>query len=229
MKSVLCILVIAVLSGCLQASYQQQAPQNEIPSVQETGFDYFSYSIPDAEISHPLIVEFPVVRSPMPYYIMAEPGINPGKYNTTIQNLRAALELWENATIGKVKFVEVFEVPEEGIIINITAKNYYTYDIPPGTSREEIAGEARPLYYDLDNYSLIVGGEVTIGPLYGTSENRVQIVHELGHVMGFGHSSNTHSVMYPIVAYSQEITPDMIEALDVLYSGVPEASQSSMP
>ncbi len=222
MKSVVLVAAIVIIGGCLQASYQQQPPENEIPNVQEAGFDYFRLNIPDVKISHPLIVEFPVVRSPMPYYIMAEPGINPGKYNTTIQNLRAALGLWENATGGKVEFVEVFEMPEEGIIINITAKNYYTYDIPPGTSREEIAGEARPLYYDLDNYSLIVGGEVTIGPLYGTLENRVQIVHELGHVMGFGHSNNTHSVMYPIVAYSQEITPDMIEALDVLYSGVPE-------
>ena len=91
MKSVLCILVIAVLSGCLQASYQQQPPENEVPFAPEAGFDYFRLAVPDVKINHPLIVEFPVVRSPMPYYIMAEPGINPGKYNTTIQNLRAAL------------------------------------------------------------------------------------------------------------------------------------------
>ena len=220
----ICVLVFA--AGCIQPEYRniyQKTPEKIPGEIQdEDGFDYFKLGVPDANIEHPLIVEFPVVKSPMPYYIISDPDVNKQKYNTTLENLRTALGMWENATKGKVKFVRVEEMPKEGIVINITAKNYYTYDIPLGASREEIAGEASPLYYNLDNYSLIVGGIITIGPLYGAQENRVQIVHEMGHIMGLGHSNNTHSVLYPRVAYSQEITPEIISAMDILYSAVPE-------
>ncbi|MDI6721652.1 MAG: hypothetical protein QMD85_04635, partial [Candidatus Aenigmarchaeota archaeon] len=195
--------------------------QENFSEADETNtFDYFNYNSPEAEIKYPLLIKFPIARSPMPYYIISDPDVNPYKYNLTLENIRIAFEYWQNATKGRVKFMQADSKPEEGIIIYITPKNYYTYDIPAGASRQEVAGEAGPIYYKFANYSIIVGGEITIGPLYGTSENRVQIMHEIGHIMGFGHNNNSHSVLYPWVAYSQEITPDITEALDVLYQDV---------
>lgn len=174
-----------------------------------TGFDYYKYSPPAAEIKHPLLTKFPVVKSPMPYYVVNHTEINAYKYNLTLRNIRIAFDYWENATKGRVRFVHVVSA-EHGIEIVLVP------NIP-----NETTGEGGPLFYEFDNYSLIVGGNMTLEPLYGGSENRVQIMHEIGHVMGLAHNNNSHSVLFPYVSYTQEITPEIIEALDILYQDVP--------
>jgi hypothetical protein len=224
MKAYILLALIMIAAGCIRQVQYQGHPANNfstipvnIPAAEEAKFDYSRYDPPES-ISHPVILRNPVVMSPMPYYIFNDSEVNAYKYNITLENIRIAFGMWENATKGKVKFVRSSE--KEGIVIYITPKNYYTYDIQPGAIRQEVAGEASPVYYKYPNHSVIVGGEITVGPLYGTLENRVQIMHEIGHIMGFAHSNNSHSVLFPVVAYSQEITPDIIESLDTIYGNV---------
>ncbi|MBI2579980.1 MAG: matrixin family metalloprotease [Candidatus Aenigmarchaeota archaeon] len=230
MKILMALAAVVFLAGCVnyaaergipQASGQIAEPPKISSPVTEEKFDYRDYRPPEESVDHPLLLKNPVARSPMPYFIINESEVNAYKYNLTLENIRIAFGAWENATKGKVKFIQVEEKPMEGIIIYVTPKNYYTYDIQPGASRQEVAGEASPVYYRYPNHSVIVGGEITVGPLYGTLENRVQIMHEIGHIMGFGHSNNSHSILFPVVAYSQEMTPDIREALDELYGNVP--------
>ena len=43
-------------------------------------------------------------------------------------------------------------------------------------------------------------------------------MHELFHVLGFNHSKNPNNLMYPISKCNQEISQDMIDLIDKLYS-----------
>lgn len=230
MKIYFIILVVVFLAGCVDYTANREIPypaeQIAEPSkisspIAEEKFDYADYKPPLEAVKHPLLLKNPVVRSPMPYFITNDSEVNAYKYNVTLENILLSFDVWENATKGKVKFVRVYQKPNEGIVVYVTPKNYYTYDIQPGASRQEVAGEASPVYYRYPNHSVIVGGEITIGPLYGTLENRVQIMHEIGHIIGFGHSNNSHSIMFPVVSYSQEMIPDIREALDMIYRDVP--------
>lgn len=233
-KAYTVILFLLLATGCVN-QYYPRADVSENPDnyynvainntvVNKTGniaqenaseFDYFEFDPKVAEIEYPLLLRYPIVKSPMPYYVFNKSAINYYKYNLTLYNLRLAFDMWENATKNRVRFVQVNSTPDEGIIIEILPSlvNY--------TKEREVIGEAAPVYYNLDRYSLIIGGKMLVFPLYGGAENRVTLVHETGHIMGLGHNSNPHSVLYPTNIYSQEITPDIIEALDILYKDVP--------
>ncbi len=231
------LILILLAAGCISQDYPRtdvpEGPDNNsdydiaanitvidktISTIQEgmPAFDYYRLNPQDERIKYPLLLKYPVVKSPMPYYVFNKSAINFYKYNLTLYNLRLAFDHWENATENRVRFVQVNAIPEEGIVIEIVPSlvNY--------TKEREVIGEAAPVYYDLDRYSLIIGGKMLIFPLYGGAENRVTVEHEIGHIMGLGHNSNPHSVLYPTNIYSQEITPEIIEALDILYRDVPE-------
>lgn len=183
-----------------------------VPEATPKQFDYYNHIPSQESVNHTLIIKFPIVKSPMSYYVYNESAINNYKYNLTLKNIRTAFDKWENATKGRVKFVQSASAPENGIIIRLVTN----------LSGDTI-GEAAPYGTMLENYILITGGEMELEPTYGGSENLVQIVHEIGHIMGLGHVTNSHSVMYPWNAYSQVITPDIEKAMDVLYKGVPQS------
>ena len=233
-KSYAYLIFLLLAAGCINQYYPRvdvsESPANyynvavNYTADNKTGiitqedtsvFDYYRLNSQDEVIKYPLLLKFPVVKSPMPYYVFNKSAINSYKYNLTLYNLRLAFSQWENATRGKVRFVQANNSPEEGIIIEILPS------LVNFTKGRETIGEAAPVYYDLGSYSLIVGGRMLIFPLYGGAENRVTLVHEIGHIMGLDHNSNPHSVLYPTNIYSQKITPDIIEALDILYRDVP--------
>jgi predicted Zn-dependent protease len=130
----------------------------------------------------------------------------------TLGAIQSAFEEWENATQRKVMFEQVDHMPSEGIAVEI---------VP--SLRADVIGEASSyLVHEYGNYTLIVGGNMTIAPQYGLY--RVVLIHEIGHIIGLGHSKNPHSVLYQYAEPSQEITPDILEALGVVYQDVPVAS-----
>ena len=221
------IIFLAIISGCVRLgnkavntaatnSSQNILPEKPIdtePVV--SGFDYINYVPTQTNVTYQLLTKFPIARSPMPYYISNTTEINQYKYDLTVKNIRDAFDLWENATRFKVKFERVNSQPKEGIIISLVL------DLN-GTK----VGEARPIFYPFESYSLIIGGEMSLEPLYGGSENRAQVTHEIGHILGFDHNNNSHSILFPYVAYSQVITDDTINALDILYKDVPSANKT---
>jgi len=180
-------------------------------SADAAGFDYENYNPPAAEINYSLLFKWPIVKSPIQYYIYNNTEINPYAYNTTLATVQLAFEHWENATGGKVRFEQVY-MPGDGIAIEI---------VP--SLRADVIGEASATRVrEYPNYTLIVGGNMTVAPQYGFYE--IILVHEIGHLMGLGHSKNPHSVLYPDAEPSQEITPDILEALDILYQDIPATS-----
>ena len=43
-------------------------------------------------------------------------------------------------------------------------------------------------------------------------------MHELLHVLGFAHVNNTESIMYPVSSCEQQVTQDIIDSINLLYS-----------
>ena len=87
-----------------------------------------------------------------------------------------------------------------------------------------IAGEGGPTnVINTSLFYVISGGEVLL--LYPKASCNFPLVeiHELLHVLGFQHSSNPLSIMYPTASCSQKITPEIVEELKELYSIPQEA------
>ena len=81
-----------------------------------------------------------------------------------------------------------------------------------------VAGEGGPT-------NITVAGEfniITHGAVLLITESACQkpnvAIHELFHVLGFGHSSNRENIMYSVSDCDQTVGQDMIQAINTLYS-----------
>jgi hypothetical protein len=75
---------------------------------------------------------------------------------------------------------------------------YCTISAPTAESKHmKTVGEGGPSkYYEINNYSVIVEGELYLYE-YQCSEEASSQLHELLHVFGFAHSDNAQDTMYP--------------------------------
>ncbi len=81
-----------------------------------------------------------------------------------------------------------------------------------------IAGEGGPLdILRTGLFYLIRGSKVLLFTSAECDKPNVEI-HEILHALGFGHSNNKKSIMYPVVDCKQYITPEIINELNRLYS-----------
>ena len=79
-----------------------------------------------------------------------------------------------------------------------------------------VAGEGGPKFVlNSTIFTVIIGGKVI---LYRDSCSYNVELHELLHVFGFSHSGNRHSIMYNTSYCNQDITGDIINKLNELYS-----------
>ncbi|MBU3913278.1 MAG: matrixin family metalloprotease [Nanoarchaeota archaeon] len=86
-----------------------------------------------------------------------------------------------------------------------------------------VAGEGGPTgVINGTLFSVITGGQILL--LYSQSCSYNVEIHELLHVLGFGHSSNPKSVMYNLTSCSQVVDEDIMQELASLYSvpGLPD-------
>jgi len=93
-------------------------------------------------------------------------------------------------------------------------------DSPPEKedSGHFIAGEGGPTeIINTSRFNVILSGKVALYREESCDEPKIAI-HEILHVLGFNHSSDSNSIMYPITGCSQKIDSAILDEINSLYS-----------
>ncbi len=188
-KLVVGIVIFLVLSVFLHI----YTPELEIeePSVQEDEIIQNEYTLPSAETfyTNPKVYEFPTWTSrPMHYTILNKEVCKNNK------KIAEAFRIISQETDGLVWFQE----SDTGNVISIECEDAFTF---PESDLETIRhGEASSIIYP--DTKEIVGGNIkffNINCLQWECSNYPETeIHEILHVLGFGHINSEESIMNPI-------------------------------
>jgi hypothetical protein len=120
---------------------------------------------------------------------------------------RRAFEILENMTV--LNFEEVGGDGE--ILVTCQSKNKIEGDL-------FIAGEAGPTNVtQAGEFNVILNGAILL--IRKSSCERPNIaIHEILHVLGFDHSTNSNNIMYPVSKCKQTVGQDTIDLINELYS-----------
>ncbi|XP_057443615.1 metalloendoproteinase 1-like [Lotus japonicus] len=93
------------------------------------------------------------------------------------------------------------------------------FDGPMGELAHSFAPTDGRFHLDADEYWM-ASGDVTTSPVERAMDLETVAVHEIGHLLGLGHSSDQNAIMYPLISSrvkKVDLTSDDIEGIRELY------------
>jgi len=214
----LILIGVIFISGCTtqqleNVTHGQENVPEKLPTETRTinlkPFDYTLEPI-TVDIPHKMIYE--KVRwnsSTITFYSKI-------KENNTLQTIRDGIDTWNKEAADLIKFVEVDNAQKANFIIRYATSG--EYEEKKTAAITVTLGEALLTTYNTGLFNLTTYAEMLYTPTTNECENKITVIHELGHILGFAHTSDVKSVMFPTVDCSAKITDQMKQTLKNLYS-----------
>jgi len=165
--------------------------------------------------STPLL--FPRIRwasMPLSVYVVAA--------NCTADEAQEVLDaerIWAEKTNGIVSFVNSNSNDADVIVDCLKDPS----SIREGRRIIRKVGEGGPSsVYDTGLFNLTTKGKIYLFTSTVGCDRPIIAIHEMGHVLGLDHSDNPDSVMYEYEECTQDITPEIVNTLQSLYSEPPK-------
>jgi hypothetical protein len=121
--------------------------------------------------------------------------------------------------------ISVFNLLEKQTVLRFSSAQkgeieFFCTNLPPEpeSSRHFVAGEGGPTQIiNTTNYAAILKGKVS---LYRSEkcERPIVALHEILHALGFDHTSDSKSIMFPIINCEQELDDFIIDQINTLYT-----------
>lgn len=220
---ILGLIGLVLLSGC---TGQTQAENSENLSTEIETFPtevqlqekstYFSavdYSLNKTDITVPHKMMSDRARwnsSTITFYSKIDDSVNAN----VVKN---AVDTWNRETAGTIKFVEADSQEKANFVIRFAKSGEFSGQ-PASKLIILVIGEASLDTVDTGLFNLTKSAEVIYTPTSGGCEDNITAIHELGHVLGFAHTSDVDSVMFNTVDCKGKITDEMKQTLTALYS-----------
>ncbi|MBI2547052.1 MAG: matrixin family metalloprotease [Candidatus Aenigmarchaeota archaeon] len=214
MKSYLLLglITIVLFAGCTAQTQEIGKTSENGPIQSESNTVYFAvsdYKLSklDLNVSHPLIAD--KIRwntTQISFYSNITDAVN---YPT----IKYGISAWNNATKA-VKLIETNTPENAYFIIRYATSGELN---KPLDGAIVILGEAKIDYTNTGLFNLSKSAEMVFTPT-ADCENKVTVIHELGHILGLGHTSEANSVMFNSVDCKAIITDSMKRAVETLYS-----------
>ncbi|KAJ6410489.1 hypothetical protein OIU84_007269 [Salix udensis] len=143
-----------------------------------------------------------------------------------------AFDRW--STVIPLTFTQTDSISAADIRISFFAGDHgdgETFDGVLGTLAHAFSPPNGRLHLDSDE-DWVVTGDVRTSTLTSAVDLESVAVHEIGHLLGLGHSSVEESIMYPSISSGTkkvELASDDVEGIQTLYGSNPNFNGSSAP
>ncbi len=211
------IIILMLFSACTQ---QVQSQNTTVPvddssdaevklPIQVTQANKANFSA----INHPMQLENPlwkggIYRTIIKYKLVHEPGMDEYRLNITLKAVSEAIAELEGLTNNSLEFQE--SNFGYGLLIEINSSLKH---IDPNALGISSIQE----YVKIENYNEVRKAWIALTPTYPCAA-KIEAMHELLHVLGFGHSNETNSIMYTYGAVcTSKVANSVKQTLNALY------------
>jgi predicted Zn-dependent protease len=115
--------------------------------------------------------------------------------NATVEDIRAALAIWEEKINHVINFEEVRGESVADIVIKLSESF-------------NASSEGKKTVGEVFVYLGEVRGIIYILPSAMSCRNQIRAMHEIGHIIGLNHTTAYGSIMYPVESCVQNITSE---------------------